>query len=548
MNEILEDKLQDIKNIILETILENKDDIKRWKQDKEICFDEKRFATLFFGDWSRNNKTSLKLDKFINTKNKPSIIFEEIKKELQRKNSSIYKSNFNPNLFFLFFNEFYGLELSTKYKLEFDSLIDEKTDRTIGLQILNKEKLESNNILRKEIIRVIEIHSKILLNVNIEHYLGIEFYKRVFIKNCVIQKEVQTYYNSKYIDLCYCIDKVILHPNNIDVNELNKNEKNNILIEINEEHHFEIADNLRNNNLISSSGAKISSYDLTNILDNHGTLFNKHIITNLSKILIKNKEMKNNIMKLYLTNVEDLQEQFVDFIIEFKYNDKKFTFDTIFTEILRNNDGNYLDIEKIFTKLYKRGVFDNDGYFDKLDDYKKIINKDNGLKYLINNYSNIFLSRLGIENLFYSIDRKDWKNKDEFLIFKIDVESKYLDSVEKLLQDDTLDILMEENNIKNSVFHILKDFNPTKFKKNSKKIYKYKNLLHTQIPFVIKCKDKFTDIRIIKLLIDDELFEELEEKNTFCKGYLVNYRPLFKSEFDEIMNFKEFEEEYDLTK
>jgi hypothetical protein len=546
MNEILNDKLEDIKNIILETILEDKTDIKKWNQDKEICFDEKRFATLFFGDWSRDSKTLLKLDKFLNTTNKPSIIFEEIKKELQRKNSSIYKANFNPNLFFLFFDKFYSLELCTKYKLDFDSLIDENTEHIIGLQILNKEKLENNNILRKEIIRIIEVHSKILFNENIKEYLGMDFYKKTFIKNCVIQKEVQTCYNSKFIDLCYCLDKVILHPNNIDINELHKNEKNNILIEINEEHHSELADNLRNNNLISSSGAKISSYDLTNMIDNNGILFNKQIITNLSKILIKNREIKNDIMKLYLTDVEDLHFNYVNFVVDFKYCNKKFNLAEVFSIINLNNCNEEIDLNKIIKVLHKREFFDTEDYFENYKDFQQI--KKDGVEYIMKNISNINLTRLGIESLFYSIDKKYWKEKDEFAKFKIEVESKYLNSVENLLQDDTLDILLEENNIKNSVFHILKDFSPKKFRNNAKKLYKYKNLLHSQIPFVIKCKDKFIDIRIIKLFVDDELFEELEERNTFCKGYLVGYRPLFKSEFDEIMNYKDFEEEYSLIK
>jgi hypothetical protein len=545
MDEILEHKLSALRKKILETILDNKDDVKKWLLDKPISFDSERFSTLFFGDWSRDSKTLLRLDKFLNTKEKPSIIFEEIKKELQRKNSAIYKSNFNPNLFFIFYDKFYELDLGYKYKLVFDFLRDLENDHISGIQILNREKLETNNILRKEIIRVIEIHSKILFNDRLEDYLGTNNFKKMFIKNCVIQKEIQTYYNSKFIDLCYCLDKVVLYPNNLNVNELHNIEKNNILIEINEEHHSSLSDILRNNNLISSSGAKINSFDLTNILDYNGFKFNKEIITNICKVLIKNNDLKNNIMKLYLTDIEKLDTCYVDFIINYKYSiNNKFTIYSIFNLINSNNDGEELNINKIIKILFKRGFFDSSDYFDTQKEYDLI--KKNGINYILENINLIKLSRLGIESLFFSIDKKYWKEKDNFTIFKIEIENKYLDSVEKLLQDDIIDILIEENNLKNSIFHILKDFNANKFRKNIKKINKYKNLTHPEIPFIIKSYEKFTDIRIIKLLIDEEKFKELEENNTFTKGYLIGYRPLFKSEFDDIMNYEDFGKEYNL--
>ena len=546
MDEILEHKLSVIKNKILETILENKEDIKKWIQDKEICFDSNRFSTLFFGDWSRDSKTLLKLDKFINTKNKPSVIFEEIKKELQRKNSHIYKSNFNPNLFFIFYDKFYGLELGQKYNLQFNFIKDTDTEHNIGIQILNRERIETNNILRKEIIKVIEIHSKILFNDRLEDYIGSDNFRKMFIKNCIIQKEVQTYYNSKYIDLCYCLDKVILHPNNIDINELHRIEKNNILIEINEEHHSSIVDIIRNNNLISSAGAKINSFDITNIMDYNGIEFNKEIITNICKVLIKNKDIKNNIMKLYLSDIEKLQASYVDFIISYKYSKINFMIGNIFDLINSNNDGEDVDIKKIIKLLFKRGFFDSEEYFESNKEYANI--QKNGLEYILQNINNIKLSRLGIESLFYSIDKKYWKEKDSFTNFKIEIENKYLDCMENLLKDDRFDILIEENNLKNSIFHILKDFDDKKFRNNCKKIYKYKNQTHPIIPFIIKCKDKYTDIRIIKLLVNNKTYEDLDENNNFSRGYLVGYRPLFKSEFDEIMNYVGFNEEYILTK
>lgn len=546
MDEILIDKLENIKNLILETILENEKDLIKWKNNKEITFDEKRFNIIFHGDWNRNSNTHLKLNQFINTKNKPIEIFNEIKKELLRNKTNIYKANINPNLFFIFYDKFYELELNSKYKLEFGFLRDNDTDNIIGIHILNREKIENNFILRKEFIRIIEIHSKFLLNENIRNYLGDELFKKIFIKNCIIQKEVQTYYNSRFVDLCYSLDKVILNPYNYDINELYKIEKNNIYIEINEEHHSNDVDIMRSSNLISSSGSKISMFDITNIKDNDGILFYKEILTNICKNLIKNKDIKNSVMKLFLVEVENLDSSYIDFIIDYKYSNKTFTLKDVFNIIKNNNNGENIEIEKIIKILFKRLFFDSETYFQNLYDYNQIQN--NGLDFLQKNYKSIKLTRIGIENMFYSIDKKYWKEKDRFTSFKIEIENKYLVSIEKLLEDTTIDILIEENNLKNSIFHILKNFDEEKFRKNVKKIYKYKNLIHNNIPFVIKSSNNFIDIRIIKLFITSELFDELEEKNFFVKGYLVGYRTLFSSEFDEIMNYMDYSKDFELVK
>jgi hypothetical protein len=152
MDEILSDKLESIREIILKTIFNNNMNIiSKWKKDKEIDLDTDTFQVLFYGDWDRNKYTKLNLTNLLNTKRKPSYIYDELKNELQRaKIENNYKCNFNPNLFFLFYDKFYGLELVQKkyksYKLEFDSIKDD-TDRIIGIQILNREKLEDYGIM-----------------------------------------------------------------------------------------------------------------------------------------------------------------------------------------------------------------------------------------------------------------------------------------------------------------------------------------------------------------------------------------------------------------
>lgn len=171
MDEELKDKLSSIKDNILEHIFDKDTKlIEKWNNDKIIDLKRETFEVLFHGDWSRNSKCKLNLDKLIDTSNKPSVIFNEIKKELQRpKTEGLYKSNFNPNLFFLFFEEFYNLPIKNtsekSYKLTYDFLKNLNEDgKIIGIKIKNREQLENNYVLRKEIIQIIEFHSKILFD------------------------------------------------------------------------------------------------------------------------------------------------------------------------------------------------------------------------------------------------------------------------------------------------------------------------------------------------------------------------------------------------
>ena len=67
MNFLLETKLTDIQDIILEFLFENKDDITKWNNDKKILIN-KKFNSLLQGDWSRYKSKFINLNNLIGKK------------------------------------------------------------------------------------------------------------------------------------------------------------------------------------------------------------------------------------------------------------------------------------------------------------------------------------------------------------------------------------------------------------------------------------------------------------------------------------------------
>ena len=558
MDEKLKDKLTNIKDNILEKIFDNNVKlIKKWNNDEIIDFKRETFEVLFHGDWSRNSKCKLNLDKLLDTSNKPTVIFNEIKKELQRpKTEGLYKSNFNPNLFFLFFEEFYNLPLKNtsdkSYKLTYDFLKNlNDGGKIIGIKIKNREQLENNYVLRKEIIQIIEFHSKILFDELLRDYLGEDIFGKIFIKNCVIQKKVLTYNDERFVDLCYALDKVILYPTleneKLSLEDLQKIDSKNLYLEVNEEKHIPVLDKLRDNSLVATSGIRICYIETVDIVNYYHYDTYKNLIKVFCKIAfglssIRDSylfNMKNTIMRIYLTIIEELNSQFVDFIVSYQYENKNYSINDIFDLLNQNNDSNEeIKKKQIIKKLFKTKFFEDNEIYVNLSIYDKV-NED--VDYIITNMNNIYLTRYGIESMFYSIDKKYWDNKNEFIKFKIDVEKKYLDSIENLLKDDIIDILVEEHNVKNAIFYILKNYDKIDFIKlkeyvNTKKSFsRYKNKLHPELPFLIRSEKSTVDYRTLGYLISDEMVEKYKYENEIYSNLIVGYRPLYETEIKQIL-------------
>jgi len=229
------EKLNEIRQIILEYLFEDESKINKWLNNKKVKINE-NFIPLLQGDWTRNKYQKpdrLNLDNLLNEKTTKISIFNSIIMELKIQSSKgTYAQNFNPNWFFIFYEEFINENI-----FEIISVKDQN-QITIGLQIINSEKF------RPETIKIIELQSRFLLNINFYKLLSDKFIE-YFIQGCYIQYKIQdNNLKNNYLDLCYVI------------------EDNELCLEINEYHHNEIIDSIRKMNVMLSSKCRLVNFNL----------------------------------------------------------------------------------------------------------------------------------------------------------------------------------------------------------------------------------------------------------------------------------------------
>ena len=97
-----------------------------------------------------------------------------------------------------------------------------------------------------------------------------------------------------------------------------------------------------------------------------------------------------------------------------------------------------LFIGKIIKKIFELGNIDS-----KLDFYnfKKNLTVNN----LIKHKSEIYLTPYGIKNFILSFNGNEWGNRKEYIKFMNDLEFKYYQTIENLLDDTSFDMIKEEN-------------------------------------------------------------------------------------------------------
>jgi hypothetical protein len=253
------------------------EDIEKWENNQPVKIN-RNFIPLLQGDWTRSAKfegyqginLNLILNKILTKTELFNIIRDEISRTINFQNNDYYVHNFNPNLFFLLFDQFYGCKIK-KTKILFDAKVI--NDQIYGISFHN----ESRKVLREETLYLIELHSMFILNNNIQKVLEQESFIDIFIKNCHIQyyaKKPDNDSKNRYIDMSYTINELPY------------------LIEINEKYHSIILDYFKEIDVELSTGARLNVlelYDETRSIDDTFRQILKHFCICLYKTGLKDE-------------------------------------------------------------------------------------------------------------------------------------------------------------------------------------------------------------------------------------------------------------------
>jgi len=492
----LEVQLKEIQDKLL-TYLFNKKDKEKWKDDKKVKIND-NFKPLLQGDWSRYQKvkSEFNLGKLLGQKITKNQIFQELVNELDRPSEkNNYNHNFNPNLFFLFYDKFYKYKIKKQDFLFFEERAYHKGP-IIGILIDNAIKI------RPEIIKTIEIHSMFLLNEAINKILSEEDFINIFFENCFIQYKVETEvhkFKKNYIDLVYKIkDK-------------------ELFIEILEYHHKEINDLDRDKNILLTSGSRILNFKLYDLYETNKTFF-KSLIIDFCKLCYKNK-LSKEALNLYFVLIDDLDINEVKFAVDIFDNINKITLSELFNNKFFEHDN--LDIDEIIKIAYERGNIVCNIDFDN-------IKKNLSCEKILERKDELILTPTGIINLLISLDGKEWSNRHKFIEFFTKMISNYIEAIKYLLQDDSNDLLRNENrDLLNFINLSNYDCNLFFEKINSK-------LIHNELPFIIQDKTSFVDYNLLSNFLNEEFKSNIKHSHYLRNQKILGFRLLTKKELDDI--------------
>jgi hypothetical protein len=485
----LEIKLLNYKQIILNYLLSSSNIIKFNNNEKfRVNY---KFKPLLLGDWSRISncdKTKINLSVILNTKITKNDLFLLVFNELTRKPlcKTDYNKNFNPNLFFLFFDDFYnnGVKFSKN---------------NYGIQFINEQKY------RKEIIKIIEIHSYFVLNNNLFVLLTENKFIEYFIEKSFIQYQIKinqfNYYKYdltyRYVDLCYII------------------EDKELMLEINEYHHNLMNDKKREIEILLETGSRIVNYDLNNFFVTSLTIY-ENMIKSLCKILFKN----NNEMvalKIYLVEINKLDIGFVNIFVDINYKKNSLYLKDLYKLPTLDKFNINIKLNQLIKIAYERNNIDFTRVFTNS---KKILDYDE----IIESKSELILSPFGIKTFLMSIDGIYWTKRNDFIAYIDKFEKNYYLAIKKILNDDTEQELKKECNILKSYFN-LSNFNYKIF--FDKYGHDSDNLLHDKLPFIIKSEGDYVNYNYLKLFIGNK-------ENEYNDNYIINYRLLTLEELKNI--------------
>lgn len=558
----LELKLKKIKELILKYLF---DDvmilIKKWENNEKIPMTEqltKRFKFIFMGDWNRQPH-SMGLD--LTTKFKTYVckkeLVEEIQKELQRKSDyNNYAKNANPNIFFLCYKEFFGLEIMKvgynypRY-LYFkpETLQINGKENIVGIRLYLTGGYDSDGpLVRFEIIKSIEFHSYFLLDKELYDSIGEKLYVQAFIEYCTIQYNIDT---KEHIGFEYrAMDQVYQLPEKSD--NLDKNNSDGkldkiikltqFMMEFNEVAHKIIADIYKNfaTSIVTKQNTNEIKQEDT-VMDQYGIY--KNLLLNFSRFLFKLGYEEEAII-LHMVKFSNFGVQMAKFGVELVNEKIECTLSNIFNlPFFSVNEINNADkiIQSIIPQFTPEKDFKNWSQilskYSNIQSIKKLDQQDIHCIIILEK-DNIQLTINGVDKFLTNIDIKDWSQKDDFFDYIRNMRvvinqtvknilNKDNDNQSKKLFDDLYNCLVLKDYSQEEYFEII-NTRLSKLKTN------YVNPFHPHLPFLIKftSKNEFVDYKFLKLLVKEKYLNKLDKGIDYIiekmDNHLIQYVPGYK--------------------
>lgn len=521
------------------------EEIDKWEKNEKVLISRK-FAPLLQGDWTRSARfdgyQGMNLDSLINVKKTKTELFNIIKDEISRniefKNSDYYVHNFNPNLFFLLFDQFYGSSIK-KTKIKFDA----KTinDNIYGITFCN----ESKKVFREETLYLIELHSMFILNQNIQKTLGEELFAEIFIKNCQIQyyaKKHNPHSKNRYIDMSYLINKMPF------------------LIEINEKYHSIILDYFKEIDVELSTGSKLNSlelYDETVSLEESFKVILKNFCTTLYKA-----EYKDEGVILYMVEFADFNVDTAKIGVQLVNNNLTLKLSEITSLPFFDENEETIDIDLLIIKLFNIDKINPNTDFNNWDEIiknrpKKIKKKDL-LLILTMEKNNIELNAKGIMKILTNIPTNLWSRQDDYFEYLQNLQEKYVKTVSHLLENKKKSNLIDRYIENKKIIELIKYDQNEYFNKLKEKIGNrtMHNLFHEKLPFLKATPNKgiFVDFNMYKNLVDQKFLDQLSnnhvKKVESCSlgniELILGFTIMSSEEINDIYNMtkKQFNDKY----
>ncbi len=541
----LKNKLKNYRNKIYEYLFSDTD-INKWENNEKV-FINKNFIPLLQGDWTRNyyGYQGINLGKILNKKISKTELFNILKDELSRtisfKDNDYYIHNFNPNLFFLLYDQFYDCEIKNN-KITWEAYCA-ADDKIIGIFFCE----ETRKVLREETVYLIELHSMFVLNSNIFDILENNLYTDIFIKNCYIQYHAKKYGNltkNRFIDLSYVIN--------------NKP----YFIEINEKAHSKILDYYKEIDVYLTTGSRLNSMDLYDEFYSTAKTFRKFLhnfCISLYKAGYKDQSITLHMVEFsdFSVDTAKIGVQLVNKTLEIKLAD-------VLALPFFDESNDQIETDDLIIKLYNLNKINPEKDFSNwceiIPDYESTKGlKPNNILIMCAEKENIILNTKGLMKILTNIPTNMWSRQDDYFEYLDNLQTKYVETVSRLLDDELKDIKIVDRYIEYKNIVELIKFDQDEYFKNIKEKVgnrRLTNLFHDKLPFlkVDNRPNKFVDFTVYKNLVNQKYLNTLSgyhikkiDKNNLEKAELIlGYSIMSSDEIKEIysMTSKQFDEKY----